>query len=811
MQLDPKNSRAQDSAPAGTWWALFRERLDRNKWLIVGLIALVGFVLGVVGFWGHLEYSNKPLFPARKASDAVFYTLQMFILNYGDIGDNLYLHAARFLLPLSASLAALIGIYRLAHRGGGGLRVRFTWADHVVVIGGGALGRRLALEHHNRKNKKYKVVLVHLPGAHEKELSKLDAAGIVLLEEDATQHGALMRVAIHKARVVYIVTSDDETNFQIFRQITTHLTQAPKVIDDPLVCMVHHTSHLLAQMEIESHLKSLDPRKHNPLECKLKSGAEDKPECKAKHGGRPVEVRPFNSWAVAAQKLIQEHGPDTLCDQAINKNKPLKVVVVGANQLAEQLVIQGALLGQYAYDRKLNLTLLGDGSTELRTKIVTAHPVLMSEQEIEKLDQQGFWWSGVIHDEEPNEKIVEREVDERTLLPVVNLRALSWENLVSQTNTHELFANTVVYVCADNLKEAVLLGHRVFAMGQQNKNLKKGLREFGGMKIMLCAPGAAQTELPKEYKNVFDRFDPVIDILKLEGDEKFLLQYIENSALHLHLSFSGFKPEESTGERWWGTTTNKKRATQDIAREWARESNRQAVAHLSIKQRAAKLMNDGRGFDLSTMTRGNAPLLAAVFSRMEHQRWCAERFMYGWRLADIRDSDRKHHPLLRTFDLLSEVQKNKDANITQACAAMASNDQSDHVATYLKKLIPVEVEFAVAAGEMNTLEGIVPYSIGDALMTGQKGERWPIQRADFERTYYPASWLISWLMPRKKGKFIKKPMQVKAVQVTRETSVLMADQRTQLIAKPGDWVVTAPDESQWVVEQSIFKETYLPL
>lgn len=92
-------------------------------------------------------------------------------------------------------------------------------------------------------------------------------------------------------------------------------------------------------------------------------------------------------------------------------------------------------------------------------------------------------------------------------------------------------------------------------------------------------------------------------------------------------------------------------------------------------------------------------------------------------------------------------------------------------------------------------------------MIGQKGERWPILRADFERTYDPASWFTS----REKGTFIKKPMRVKAVQVTRETSVLMADQRTQLMAKPGDWVVTAPDESQWVVEQFIFEATYLPL
>ena len=52
-----------------------------------------------------------------------------------------------------------------------------------------------------------------------------------------------------------------------------------------------------------------------------------------------------------------------------------------------------------------------------------------------------------------------------------------------------------------------------------------------------------------------------------------------------------------------------------------------------------------------------------------------------------------------------------------------------------KKPIPVQVEFATFEGTCETLEGSVRFRAGDAILTGVKGERWPVGREAFLSSY----------------------------------------------------------------------------
>lgn len=123
---------------------------------------------------------------------------------------------------------------------------------------------------------------------------------------------------------------------------------------------------------------------------------------------------------------------------------------------------------------------------------------------------------------------------------------------------------------------------------------------------------------------------------------------------------------------------------------------------------------------------------------------------------------------------------------------------------YMKRPIPIDVEFASHAGTLQTLEGEVGYEAGDALMTGVKGERWPIRRQRFESTYAP----VAPTQMGESGQYLKKPVEVSARQAKGvETIELQAGAGT-LQARPGDWIVTAPDGHQWVVANDIFHATY---
>jgi hypothetical protein len=54
-----------------------------------------------------------------------------------------------------------------------------------------------------------------------------------------------------------------------------------------------------------------------------------------------------------------------------------------------------------------------------------------------------------------------------------------------------------------------------------------------------------------------------------------------------------------------------------------------------------------------------------AMARVEHERWCEERWAAGWVYSQIRDDARKHHPDLKPWEALDESDKNKDREIVR--------------------------------------------------------------------------------------------------------------------------------------------------
>jgi len=98
-----------------------------------------------------------------------------------------------------------------------------------------------------------------------------------------------------------------------------------------------------------------------------------------------------------------------------------------------------------------------------------------------------------------------------------------------------------------------------------------------------------------------------------------------------------------------------------------RESSRQAVSHLVIKARAV-----GREYELKNQNffESLSQEEKNSLSRMEHQRWCAERLMYGWRFG-TRDNKNLRHPDLKRFDALDAKAQKKDETIVKALSALS--------------------------------------------------------------------------------------------------------------------------------------------
>lgn len=124
---------------------------------------------------------------------------------------------------------------------------------------------------------------------------------------------------------------------------------------------------------------------------------------------------------------------------------------------------------------------------------------------------------------------------------------------------------------------------------------------------------------------------------------------------------------------------------------------------------------------------------------------------------------------------------------------------------YIKKAIPVEVEFANEDGRLATLEGQVDFMAGDAILTGVAKERWPVRRARFEQIYQPLPPTVM----GERGSYIKKPLPVHAREAVRQETVAHAGGALQ--AQAGDWIVRSPEGWEWVVARKLFLETYRAL
>ena len=115
-----------------------------------------------------------------------------------------------------------------------------------------------------------------------------------------------------------------------------------------------------------------------------------------------------------------------------------------------------------------------------------------------------------------------------------------------------------------------------------------------------------------------------------------------------------------------------------------------------------------------------------------------------------------------------------------------------------KKAIPLQFRIAEQPETVQTLEGAVEAPAGAYIMTGTKGENWPIPADKFKETYD----IID------KQHAAKKPIPVPAKQMDQNFFVTVSWSPDKLQGEPGDWLVQYGPGDYGVVEAGIFDETY---
>jgi PGDYG protein len=130
-------------------------------------------------------------------------------------------------------------------------------------------------------------------------------------------------------------------------------------------------------------------------------------------------------------------------------------------------------------------------------------------------------------------------------------------------------------------------------------------------------------------------------------------------------------------------------------------------------------------------------------------------------------------------------------------------DDAGHV-TARKREREVQVRFTAEECTVATNEGLVHARPGDAILTGIAGEHWRVSRAHFGGKYRP-------LPPTRAfedGTYLAIGIQILALNIGQAFQVDLADGRSHLSGRPGDWLVDYGDGSLGIVASAIFDDTY---
>lgn len=125
---------------------------------------------------------------------------------------------------------------------------------------------------------------------------------------------------------------------------------------------------------------------------------------------------------------------------------------------------------------------------------------------------------------------------------------------------------------------------------------------------------------------------------------------------------------------------------------------------------------------------------------------------------------------------------------------------------YVRQPLPVDIEISTQGGTLKTLEGFVPYQSGDALVSGIKGERWPVPIDTLRAFYTP----IPPTRMGESGQYLRKANHVKAHRLDKAKAIKTSTGAT-LHGKKGDWLVEYGPGDHAVVREDIFESTYAPV
>ncbi len=615
---------------------------------------LVAVVVGMgCGTWGYHIYEHEHGGQGAMLS-AAYHALQLFLLHMPHLEGRINgpLEIGRWSAALATGLTGLLFLHSVMLFEWRHLWFKFFTSEHVVVCGLGATGTRIVealtrqeaeagegaaawlrriakalLATFIRKNRSPRVVAIErehaMPGVAEAE-----GRGALIVIGDARSEETLRKAGALRATHVLAVCTGDDTNIAIATTLQEMAMDHPAAVRGEVTCQLLWEDFKLRE--------KLAP----DLEC----------EDPGQQSG--VKVRGINVPDLIARTVFQEH-PFDFEGIVPAATARVHLVLVGTCSQARALAVKALQMCHFANRSRLRLTVVGTDAAKFLADLSRQHPG--SEP----------WYDAMtaapdpMADGLPNTAV--KTFDARDYLTV----AVCGQGSAGGVPADQRESRAVVMALAvagqlDALAEA--------AHGPARRQVLVHLRECTGFAKFLARRSGTAVH---GFGAAASFCHP--DVL-LHGKQDAIAKALNDAYRSRH-----------PGDEW------------QKLNETFRDSNRLAADHIPVKLRVlgvaavagGKRKPSGEAADLTmfreprrdTNGKEEAPdPTLMILAEMEHSRWCAERYLRGWRLGhptDKEDEKRlkamKFSRWLVSWDELPEAERSKDLEQIRAAPAALSS------------------------------------------------------------------------------------------------------------------------------------------
>lgn len=435
--------------------------------------------------------------------------------------------------------------------------------------------------------------------------------GVILIDGDATEEKQLKTAKVHRAELVIATCSDDQTNLAVAATVRQILASS-NANNRPVVCRT-----LIRDPATRVLLSRQGFFRDNPSRYQVNYGDLDR-------------------HAVAARLALKTHPLDF---QPIREQDDTEVhlVVIGFGTAGQSLALHAAEIGHFANEvdqhgrtkRQLRLTVV-DSTDEVLAEFTARHSKL---DQIIAVDTANF---------PTKPDFVSRLAalcppQTQSAASALVTFAFCWEDQTSDERNFR-FGTELAQCTKDRAAQTLIY-----------QDSRKGF-------AALLEDGAGADVRGRIHP--FGMVEDVFNWDALVHEEQDML------AKALHDSYRRKRLEA-------GESVEAHAPWNDLGDE-LKDSNRQAADHIPVKLRAL-------GYHHERLREGQ-PRIAhftyseiELLSRMEHARWCAERFLGGWSHGETTDRAKRVNKCLVEWGKLPPEEQMKDPEQIQAISEVLFN------------------------------------------------------------------------------------------------------------------------------------------